>query len=264
MKFSLLLPTLGTRENEIKNLLDSLKKQTYKNFELIIVSQGNHKFIDETLKNYKFDYKHITMNEKGISKARNRGIPHITGDIMTLADDDGWYDEKAFETVKKYIEEYDPDIACFKHYDPDKKEFPKKYPEKEILNFSKSNVLRQSSFDVYVNIKNVSDYKIGFDERFGVGGTYNSGEENIYLMDLYNLGYKKMCFFPEVIAYHPNKDCNYLDEKSFMAKGPLFRRLFGFVSGFPIFIAFGLKKRRQIDSFWRVYFKSINEFIKFK
>lgn len=40
---------------------------------------------------------------------------------MTLADDDGWYDEKAFETVKKYIEEYDPDIACFKHYDPDKR-----------------------------------------------------------------------------------------------------------------------------------------------
>ncbi|MGL5754011.1 MAG: glycosyltransferase family A protein [Paraclostridium sp.] len=264
MKFSLLLPTLGTREKEIKRLFDSLKKQTYKKFELIVVSQGNHSFIEKTLKNYDFEYKHITMKEKGISKARNKGIPYITGDIMTLTDDDGWYDEKAFEIVSNYIEKYNPDVACFEHYDPNKKEFPKKYPEKKILNFSKSDLLRQSSFDVYVNIMNVSDYKIGFDERFGVGGTYNSGEENIYLMDLYNLGYKKMSFFPEIIAYHPNKDCNYLDEKSFVAKGPLFRRLFGGIYGFPIFIIFGLKKSREINNFMHIYLKSINEFVKFK
>lgn len=40
MKFSLLLPTLGTRESEIKNLFESLENQTYKKFELIVVSQG--------------------------------------------------------------------------------------------------------------------------------------------------------------------------------------------------------------------------------
>ncbi|GAA0707315.1 hypothetical protein GCM10008904_16430 [Paraclostridium ghonii] len=264
MKFSLLLPTLGTREKEIKVLFESLKNQTYKNFELIVVSQGNHQFIAEALKQYDFNYKHITMDEKGISKARNKGIPYISGNVMTLADDDGWYDDNAFETVKTYIENYKPDIACFEHYDPIKKEFPKKYPEKEVLNFSKRSVLKQSSLDVYVNIDKVPDYKIGFDERFGVGGFYNSGEENIYLMDLYNLGYKKMCFFPIVVSYHPNKEGNYLDRKSFIAKGPLFKRLFGGLLGFPIFIVFGLKKSANIDNFWNVYIKSIKEFIKFK
>lgn len=264
MKFSLLLPTLGTRESEIKNLFESLENQTYKKFELIVVSQGNHKFIEETLKQYDFEYKHITMDEKGISKARNKGIPYISGNVMTLADDDGWYKNNAFETVKAHIEKHNPDIACFEHYDPIKKEFSKVYPEKEILNFSKKSVLRQSSLDVYVNIDRVRDYKIGFDERFGVGGKYNSGEENIYLMDLYNLGYKKMCFFPVVVAYHPNKEGNYLDRKSFIAKGPLFKRLFGSLLGFPIFMAFGIKKSVKIENFWSVYIKAIKEFIRFK
>ncbi|WGX75941.1 glycosyltransferase family A protein [Paraclostridium bifermentans] len=68
MKFSLLLPTLGTRELEIKNLFESLENQTYKKFELIVVSQGNHKFIEETLKQYDFEYKHIIMDEREFLK----------------------------------------------------------------------------------------------------------------------------------------------------------------------------------------------------
>ncbi|MGL5558917.1 MAG: glycosyltransferase family 2 protein [Paraclostridium dentum] len=264
MKFSLLLPTLGHRENELNRLFESLENQTYKNFELIVVSQGNHQLIEKTLNRYKFNYKHITMDEKGISKARNKGMKYISGDIMALADDDGWYENNAFENAKNHIEKYDPDIACFEHYDPVKKIFPKEYPANEILNFSKKDILKQASLDIYININRVMKYNIGFDERFGLGGTYNSGEENIYLMDLYNLGYKKMCFFPIVLSYHPVKQENLLDGKTFIGKGPLFKRLFGNLLGFPIFIAFGLKKSTIVDNFWSVYMKAIKEFIKFK
>ena len=37
MKISVLVPTLGTREKEIRRLLETLEKQSYKDFEIIFV-----------------------------------------------------------------------------------------------------------------------------------------------------------------------------------------------------------------------------------
>ena len=39
MRFSILLPTLGIRKQEIDRLFKSLKEQTYKNFEIVIISK---------------------------------------------------------------------------------------------------------------------------------------------------------------------------------------------------------------------------------
>ena len=269
MKFSMLLATLGTREEELIRLFDSLKNQTYKNFELIAVTQGNHEKISSILSNYEFEYKHIPMEGRGISRARNKGIPYVTGDVITFTDDDCWYESNALETVKEHFEKYDADVLTFKHMDPHKGEYTKDYPENEVINFSKMDTLNQISFDIYVNTNRVTSFKDGFDERFGVGSTYNSGEENIYLMDLYNKGYKKMCFFPIIIAYHPKKECNYLDEVSVIGKGPLFKRLFGEAMGLPMLLAFGLKKKKLIEKFepgkfWIIYKKAIKECIGFK
>lgn len=41
MKISVLVPTLGTREKEIRRLLETLEKQSYKDFEIIFVTQDN-------------------------------------------------------------------------------------------------------------------------------------------------------------------------------------------------------------------------------
>lgn len=269
MKFSMLLPTLGSREEELIRLFDSLENQIHKNFEVIVVTQGNHEKVAEILLNYKFEYKHIPMEGRGIAIARNIGLPHINGDVLAFADDDGWYDKEALQIVKEHIEKYDPDIVTFRHIDPYKNEYTRAYPESEILGFKKMDTLKQMSLDIYININRVPVYIDGFDERFGVGSKYNSGEENIYLMDLYNKGYKKMYYFPIIIAYHPKKECNYLDEQSFIGKGPLFKRLFGSIIGLPMIIGFGLKKKNMIDEFsngrfWDIYKKSITEFRQFK
>lgn len=269
MKFSMLLATLGSREKELIRLFDSLKNQTYKNFELIAVTQGNHDRVSEILSRYDFVYKHVPMEGKGISLARNVGIKYVSGDIITFTDDDCWYNENALKVVKEHFEKYDAHVLTFKHIDPHKNEYTKVYPDKEVINFPKKDTLKQISFDIYVNTKKVPHYKDGFDERFGVGRKYNSGEENIYLMDLYNKGYKNMSFFPIIIAYHPKKECNYLDEKSFIGKGPLFKRLFGETLGLPMFVVFGLKKKNEIEKFepgkfWSIYKSAIKECIQFK
>ena len=71
MELSILLPTLGARIDELKRLFISLENQNNKSFELIIVSQGNHKIIEELLREFSFKYKQIKIDKKGLSLARN-------------------------------------------------------------------------------------------------------------------------------------------------------------------------------------------------
>ena len=124
-------------------------------------------------------------------------------------------------------------------------------------------ILKKAAIEIFINIDRVKDYTIGFDERFGVGTKYNSAEENIYLMDLKRLGYK-LDYYPKVLAYHNVRDKDYLDEKSFVAKGPVFKRLFGKYLGLIMYTAFSIKKFNQIDNCIKLYFKGVNEYFKCK
>lgn len=262
---SAIVPTLGTRKLEIKRLFDSLDNQTYKDFEVIIVSQDNHSIVDDYLREVNFTYNHIKINKKGLSIARNEALKYVNGDIITFSDDDCWYIEDSFEFVNKYFNENKSDICSFQHYDPHMLAYPKDYPICPNKNISKRKILSQASIDIFVNTRNVVDYKIGFDERFGVGSKYSSGEENIYLMDLYNRGYK-IEYYPKVISYHPNKINKHnmkLDVKMVIDKAPLFKRLFGRYLGIIIYFIFIFRKCRNIDYKHRCIFYGLQEYFRF-
>ena len=80
MKISVLVPTLGTREKEIRRLLETLEKQSYKDFEIIFVTQDNHEIVKDIICKYSnLDIKQIEMSVKGLSRARNRGLEQALG-----------------------------------------------------------------------------------------------------------------------------------------------------------------------------------------
>ena len=269
MKFSLLLGTYGTRLKDLDILFDSLDRQTYKNFEVIVGSQTNYNEIEELLKKHSFEYKHVHADGIGCSNSRNATMDLCTGDVYTFTDDDCWYKDDSLEIVKKYFEKYDPDVCSFQHYDPVQKKSTIDYPKEKILGISKRQVLKQATLDMWFSSKSIDPHKNKFDERFGIGTEYNSGEENIYLMDAYNSGCRKIFYFPEITAYHPYKAVNYIDEKSMIGKGPLFKRLFGNTMGRIMFIAFAFKKKKEIEinnkgKFWSIFSKALKEQKKFK
>lgn len=269
MKFSLLVGTYGSRLKELDRLFESLENQTYKNFEVIVGSQTNYEEIDELLKKYTFTYKHVFAGGRGVSKSRNATMDYATGDIFTFSDDDSWYMDNTLEIVKKYFEKYNPDIASFQHYDPEVNKSTANYPKNEILGIKKLQTLKQMTLDLWFNANTIDTKTHRFDERFGIGTKYNSGEENIYLMDIYNEGHKKIYYFPVRITYHPYKKVNYIDEVSMFGKGPLFKRLFGSFLGFFYFLAFCVKKRNEIKKnndgkYVNIVFAAIKEQFKFK
>lgn len=269
MKISILLGTYGSRLKELDELFSSLDRQTYQNFEVIVGSQTNHEEIGEILKKHSFEYKHVIATGIGPSNSRNVTMDLATGDIYTFGDDDGWYKDDTLEKIIGYFKKYDPDVLSFKHFDPVKKKSTLNYPKKAIMGLNKIQLLRQANLDLWYNAKTIDPHTHKFDERFGTGTKYNSGEENIYLIDAYNEGRKKMYYFPEIMAYHPYKEVNYIDEKSVIGKGPLFKRMFGDnLVMKALFIAFILKKKKLIEKhskgqFWKILKKALdaqNEF----
>jgi glycosyltransferase involved in cell wall biosynthesis len=88
MKVSLILATVN-RVNELEIFLKSLSNQTYQKFELILVDQNMDARLNEIVNKYRSTckIKHIQA-ERGLSKARNVGFHHITGDIVAFPDDD--------------------------------------------------------------------------------------------------------------------------------------------------------------------------------
>ena len=269
MKFSLLLGTYGSRLKDLDYLFDSFDRQTYKNFELIVGSQTNFDEIEKLLMKHSFEYKHVHADGIGCANSRNATMDLATGDVYTFTDDDCWYRDDALEVVKSYFDKHNPDVAIFQHYDPIKKKSTLNYPDKEILGISKRQTLKQATLDMWFNAHSIDPHTHKFDERFGIGTKYNSGEDNIYIMDAYNEGKTKMYSFPEIVAYHPYKAVNYIDEKSMLGKGPLFKRLFGPFMGFLIFIAFGLKKRKEIKAnndgrFMSIFIRALKEQLIFK
>ena len=85
MLFSILLPTLGLRIQEVNRLLESLSVQTFKDFEIVIVTQINHEGIGRLIEQWDmFNIQHIKIENKGLSLARNEGLKVCKGDWIIL------------------------------------------------------------------------------------------------------------------------------------------------------------------------------------
>ena len=112
---SILLCTYN-RENLIRETIDSILAQTYKDFELLIVDDGStSEEAKEILKSYKDERIRLFLCEenKFYCRAANFGISQMKGDYLAMADsDDLWYPTK-LERQMEYLEEHPECGACF-------------------------------------------------------------------------------------------------------------------------------------------------------
>ncbi|MGL5652665.1 MAG: glycosyltransferase family 2 protein [Paraclostridium sp.] len=261
---SIILPTLGNREYELKRLIKSLNQQDKESFELIVVSQGNHELVSNILKEGNFDCKHIKMNSKGLSKARNEGLKYVNGNIVTLGDDDCWYPNNIFKQLENIIKKEQIQIGCFRILDLEKNEMYKNYRDEIKKSISELDIFKVSSIEIFINLDIVSIEFVKFDEKFGLGAIYKTGEENILLNDLYKKRYK-ISYMPITAVYHPKKESNnsFNEELSF-CRGAVFKRMFGNFKGLTYINLLLIKHIRDTDNLLKCILSANKGFLQFK
>ena len=87
------------RANFIKAALDSIKRQTFRDYEIIVVDDGSTDNTKEIVEQYA-EARYIYQDHSGISKARNTAVKAARGKwIATLDSDDLWKEEKLQKQV---------------------------------------------------------------------------------------------------------------------------------------------------------------------
>ena len=90
MKVSLIVAVYKNVES-LRLIIKTLKDQTYKNFEVIIVEDGNSSKMKEYIETIQdLDIKHTTQEDLGVQKARsqNNGLLASTGEYLIFIDGD--------------------------------------------------------------------------------------------------------------------------------------------------------------------------------
>lgn len=108
-KISIIIPAYQA-EKTISVCLDSILKQSFRDFEIIVVNDGS---TDNTLKNlggYKDKIKVINQPNSGAPAARNRGFGESRGDYVIFCDADIILKKDALQKMLKILED-NPDIS---------------------------------------------------------------------------------------------------------------------------------------------------------
>jgi glycosyltransferase involved in cell wall biosynthesis len=98
--------TTHNRLDLLKKAIDSVRNQSYKNFELIVVDDASIYGTKEYCEGQDFDYIYIPQEEsKGGNHARNIGIKSAKGKYCAFLDDDDRWKESYLEKMVGLIEE---------------------------------------------------------------------------------------------------------------------------------------------------------------
>ncbi|WCT14758.1 glycosyltransferase [Mucilaginibacter jinjuensis] len=89
MKFSIIIP-LYNRPQEIKELLETLVLQTYKQFEVLVIEDGSTKDAAAIVENFKdqLNIRYFVKPNAGQGFARNFGFERAQGDYFVIFDSD--------------------------------------------------------------------------------------------------------------------------------------------------------------------------------
>lgn len=250
-KITFLVPTLGDREEEISRLFESLKHQSFTDFNVVVAAQGGFDTVQKICSAYSdfFSIKYLPLDNKGLSKARNGGLPFCDGEIIVLSDDDCWYPENATKLIVDKFSQNEIDIALSQIYDKPNEKLYKQYGLSEQLLTSSFQLLSRSSIEI--SFRNHLK-EIGFDENFGVGAKFVCCEEIDFLLNAYKNG-ARIKYFPEITVYHIRKALT-STKNQIIAKGALYSKNFGFfVSLLICFRDLIKKKENNFSLFFKGY-----------
>ena len=111
VKITVLMAVYNTNFSLIKRAIDSVLKQDFQNFELIIIDDGSENYNREDLMAYieKHEAKivYIRHSNRGQSESINRGVLNSIGEYITILDGDDEYKTNHLSACLKAVKNVD-------------------------------------------------------------------------------------------------------------------------------------------------------------
>lgn len=101
-------------EPYIRQCVDSIVNQTYRNLEIILVDDGSPDACGSICDEYATKDKRIKVFHKqngGLCDARNYGVARSTGEYLSFVDSDDWIEPDTFEVLVKVADENKADLV---------------------------------------------------------------------------------------------------------------------------------------------------------
>lgn len=121
---SIIVPIYNV-EKYIKQCVDSILAQTYKNIEVILVDDGSPDNCPQICDSYAaIDNRVKVVHKKngGLMSARQAGLKAASGDYIGFVDGDDWIEPDMYADFARLLDQYSPDMALceFLYSFPDK------------------------------------------------------------------------------------------------------------------------------------------------
>ncbi len=202
--FSLIVSTLGRRD-EVKALFESLLNQGPKeiSFEVVLVDQNSDERLLPIVDSYTQKISIVYLNSaKGLSKGRNVGIKHASGEFICFPDDDCEYKPGFLSRLVEAFSKYkDYDVIVGRTVDRDGNPSMGAFDDFAHELTPKGIWRNHNSVSLFFR-KYVIDTIKGFDENLGIGAYWGSGAETDVVIRAMKAGFK-FYYDPSLEVYHP-------------------------------------------------------------
>lgn len=166
-------------EKYLEECLDSIKKQTYQNFEVIFWDNKSTDKSSSIFKKYQDNKFKYFLSEKftNLSQARNMALNLISGDYVAFIDTDDTWTEKKLENQISIMKDNNLEISFTNYFLKIEnghknilKKYYKSFPKKNLI----ENLLKNYFISIStVIIKNTNNKDIYFNEKFHLIGDYD-------------------------------------------------------------------------------------------
>lgn len=241
-KLSVLVPVYNV-QHHLERCIDKLKKQTYKNIEVIFVEDKSTDRSLDVLVELTKDMPNAKIikheENKGLFLARVTGLLNCTGDYIAFCDSDDFMDDNFYETYMNIITENDADICLcdYRYVREDNK------PTIEVGPKEKINLVGEQCFKYFCHgtgsknkflymwtklIKRCVFEKSKQDLLSVVKDTYRlvGGEENIFSILFISNAQKIVNGYGSCYSYyiHPDQSVNLNSKERFLKQAESFIR----------------------------------------
>lgn len=114
---SVIVPVYNVK-NYLNRCIDSIKNQTYKDYEILLINDGStdgSELICDVYAKENNNIRVIHQKNQGLSAARNTGLDHMQGEYVTFIDSDDFVAEDYLQHLYACIEEHRGQVAVCRH-----------------------------------------------------------------------------------------------------------------------------------------------------